>query len=112
MSMKYTVNVARQVYRDVQESVFYKKELDTYPENIEKFIINLESLIYDKLSEFPFTGVGLIVCYHIYDRNRLKEYLYKHTRFDSPSSSRTGAGILFSTDTTTMLRLTSQIRFI
>ena len=59
MSMKYTVNVARQVYRDVQESVFYKKELDTYPENIEKFIINLESLIYDKLSEFPFTGVGL-----------------------------------------------------
>lgn len=55
---------------------------------------------------------GEIVCYHIYDRNRLKEYLYKHTRFDSPSSSRTGAGILFSTDTTTMFRLTSQIRFI
>ena len=59
--MKYTVNVARQVYRDVQESVFYKKELDTYPENIEKFIINLETLIYEKLSEFPFTGVGLSV---------------------------------------------------
>ena len=42
MSMKYTVNVARQVYRDVQESVFYKKELDTYPENIEKFIMPIK----------------------------------------------------------------------
>ena len=35
--MSYTVNVARQVLRDVEEAVFYKRELGIYPKNIEKF---------------------------------------------------------------------------
>lgn len=54
---------------------------------------------------------GDIVCYHIYDRNRLRNYLYKNTKFDSPSSSRTGAGLLVKEEDGVKFRLTCQIRF-
>ncbi|MGC6767129.1 HpaII family restriction endonuclease [Enterococcus sp. LJL51] len=29
-----------------------------------------------------------VLCYHIYDRNKLSQYLYTHTSFDTPSTSR------------------------
>lgn len=54
---------------------------------------------------------GEVLCYHIYDRNKLKEYLYKHTKFDSPSSGRTGAGLIFEEDGVQKFSLTVQIRF-
>lgn len=57
--MSYIVNVARQVLRDVEEAVFYKRELGTYPENIEKFVINLDTLIYESLEESPLIGTSL-----------------------------------------------------
>ena len=30
---------------------------------------------------------GEIVCYHVYELNRFMEYLYKSTKFESPSTS-------------------------
>ncbi len=33
-----------------------------------------------------------VLCYHIYDRNNLSKYLYTHTAFDTPSSSRHNIG--------------------
>ncbi|WP_449455451.1 HpaII family restriction endonuclease [Streptococcus suis] len=54
---------------------------------------------------------GEILCYHIYDRNKLREYLYRNTKFDSPSSKRTGAGMFFSEDEQEKFSLTVQIRF-
>ncbi|WP_295514481.1 HpaII family restriction endonuclease [uncultured Streptococcus sp.] len=30
---------------------------------------------------------GAVLCYHIYDRNKLRNYLFRNTKFDSPSSS-------------------------
>lgn len=54
---------------------------------------------------------GEILCYHIYDRNKLKEYLYRHTKFDSPSSGRTGAGLIFEENSVQKFSLTVQIRF-
>ncbi|MEY8540388.1 HpaII family restriction endonuclease [Streptococcus alactolyticus] len=30
---------------------------------------------------------GEVLCYHIYDRNKLRNYLFRNTKFDSPSSS-------------------------
>lgn len=54
---------------------------------------------------------GEILCYHIYDRNKLKNYLYTHTAFDSPSSSRTGAGQFHEINGEQIFKLTLQIRF-
>ncbi|MED1608075.1 HpaII family restriction endonuclease [Cytobacillus kochii] len=53
-----------------------------------------------------------VLCYHIYDRNRLKEYLYNHTKFDTPSTGRTNAGLLVPDEHGEMeFSLTMQIRF-
>lgn len=56
---------------------------------------------------------GEVLCYHIYDRNKLKEYLYNNTRFDTPKTERTGAGLVESTASFEQQQfgLTVQIRF-
>lgn len=54
---------------------------------------------------------GEVLCYHIYDRNKLREYLYRSTKFDSPSSKRTGAGIVTEEAGEQKFTLTIQIRF-
>jgi hypothetical protein len=55
---------------------------------------------------------GEIVCFQIYDRNNLKEYLYRHTKFDTPSSARTGLGEIYDEDGKIGFKLTLHIRFI
>lgn len=54
---------------------------------------------------------GEVLCYHIYDRNKLREYLFKNTKFDSPSSKRTGAGLISIEEGEQRFSLTVQIRF-
>ncbi|MGQ7626214.1 HpaII family restriction endonuclease [Streptococcus suis] len=54
---------------------------------------------------------GEVLCYHIYDRNKLREYLYRNTKFDSPSSKRTGAGLVTDENGEQKFSLTIQIRF-
>lgn len=56
---------------------------------------------------------GEILCYHIYDRNKLREYLYQSTKFDTPSSKRTSTGELFCEADNTIgeFKLSLQIRF-
>lgn len=55
-----------------------------------------------------------IVCYHIYDRNKLKDYLYNYTKFDTPSLSRYSnyrAGFIQSNEENQIINLVMQIRF-
>lgn len=54
---------------------------------------------------------GEVLCYHIYDRNKLREYLYRNTKFDSPSSKRTGPGLVSEEAENQIFSLTIQIRF-
>lgn len=54
---------------------------------------------------------GEVLCYHIYDRNKLREYLFRNTKFDSPSSKRTGAGLVNNEGEKQKFLLTIQIRF-
>jgi hypothetical protein len=55
---------------------------------------------------------GEIVCFQIYDRNNLKEYLYRRTKFDTPSSARTGLGEIYEADGRIGFKLTLHIRFV
>lgn len=54
---------------------------------------------------------GEVLCYHIYDRNKLRNYLFRNTKFDSPSSSWTGAGLITVHNGEQKFSLTIQIRF-
>lgn len=56
---------------------------------------------------------GDVLCYHIYERNRLRDYLYNATKFDTPSTSRTGTGAFIHDPDSeqVVFKLSLQIRF-
>lgn len=37
-----------------------------------------------------------VLCYHIYNRNKLSDYLYNHTSFDTPSTGRHSVGVIYT----------------
>lgn len=55
---------------------------------------------------------GDVLCYHIYNRNEFREYLYKNTKLDTPSTGKHGFGIIEEVDGNQYLKLNLQIRFI
>lgn len=55
---------------------------------------------------------GDILCYHIYNRNEFREYLYKNTRFDTPSQTKHKFGTIENIGEGQKLKLNMQIRFL
>ncbi len=55
---------------------------------------------------------GDVVCYHIYNRNEFKNYIFAATRFDTPSQSKHGFGSIYEENGTQWLKLNVQIRFV
>lgn len=55
---------------------------------------------------------GDLFCFHVFNRNEFREYLFKTTKLDGPSSSRFQYGSLFKYGTGTYFKLNLQIRFI
>ena len=55
---------------------------------------------------------GELACYHVYERDRFKEYLYFNTKFDTPGRSRHNYGKVYKKDGKKFILLNFQIRFI
>ena len=55
---------------------------------------------------------GDVVCYHIYNRNSFKNYIFAATRFDTPSQSKFGFGKIYDDNGRQMIKLNVQIRFV
>lgn len=55
---------------------------------------------------------GDVLCYHIYNRNEFRDYLYKNTKLDTPSTGKHGFGIIEEVNGVQYLKLNLQIRFI
>ena len=55
---------------------------------------------------------GDVLCYHIYNRNEFREYLYSNTKFDTPSKSKHHFGVIEEADGKQILKLNLQIRFV
>lgn len=55
---------------------------------------------------------GDVLCYHIYNRNEFREYLYSNTKFDTPSKTKHHFGMIEEIDGKQILKLNLQIRFI
>ncbi len=55
---------------------------------------------------------GEVVCYHVYNADAFRSYLYKNTRFDTPSTTRYGFGKVYKEGNDLFMKLTLQIRFI
>lgn len=54
---------------------------------------------------------GEIVCYHVYNADAFRSYLYKNTRFDTPSTTRHQFGSVYEENGELYIKLTLQIRF-
>ena len=55
---------------------------------------------------------GDVLCYHLYNRNEFRKYLFQNTRFDTPSSSRHDFGYIYRENRKFLMKLNFQIRFI
>ncbi|MCD8285065.1 MAG: HpaII family restriction endonuclease [Prevotellaceae bacterium] len=56
-------------------------------------------------------GDGDVVCFHIYDRNMLEDYLARNTKFETPDVKRYDMGRVYHEDGRYYLNLVVQIRF-
>lgn len=54
---------------------------------------------------------GDVVCYHIYNHNAFKNYMFANTRFDTPSKTKHGFGSIYTENGKQYLKLNIQIRF-
>lgn len=55
---------------------------------------------------------GDVLCYHIYNRNEFREYLFNNTKFDTPSKSKHHFGVIEKVGGRQILKLNLQIRFV
>ena len=54
---------------------------------------------------------GEVLCYHIYNHNEFKEYLFKNTYFDTPDAKRHDFGYIYKKNDKIYINLNAQIRF-
>lgn len=55
---------------------------------------------------------GELVCFHVYDFDLLKQYLYISTKLETPSTKRQGFGKIYEEGDNYFIKLNLQIRFI
>ena len=55
---------------------------------------------------------GEILCYHLYNHNEFQEYLFKNTRFDTPSATRYDFGYIYEKNEKLYIKLNLQVRFV
>ncbi len=55
---------------------------------------------------------GVVICYHLYNRDEFLSYLYENTKFESASTSRHEYGSLYFEGEKILFNLNLQIRFI
>lgn len=68
-----------------------------------------------KLSTYGYIVVrndGMLLCYHIYNEDLFKDYLFNNTKFDTPSSTRHKFGTIYKQNNDLFINLNLQIRFL
>ncbi len=55
---------------------------------------------------------GDVVCYHLYNMDAFQNYLFKNTKFETPSTTRHGFGEIYEKDGGLCINLNLQIRFL
>lgn len=100
---------------EVGRDIFYKYKIKELMTNIALGMMpaTLWNGVYEATGGYIIVKEdGDVLCYHIYNRNEFREYLYNNTRFETPSKSKHGYGSIEEVDGNQILKLNLQIRFI
>lgn len=54
---------------------------------------------------------GMLLCYHLYNDDDFRDYLFNHTKLDTPSTSRHDFGYLYKDGGEIFMKLNLQVRF-
>lgn len=54
---------------------------------------------------------GMLLCYHLYNDDDFRDYLFNNTKFETPSTSRHDFGYLYEEDGQLYIKLNLQVRF-
>ena len=54
---------------------------------------------------------GMLLCYHLYNDDDFRDYLFSSTKLDTPSTSRHDFGYLYEQDGEICIKLNLQVRF-
>lgn len=54
---------------------------------------------------------GMLLCYHLYNDDDFRDYLFNHTKLDTPSTSRHDFGYLYQESGEIYIKLNLQVRF-
>jgi len=55
---------------------------------------------------------GDVICYHLYNRDEFRSYLYENTKFDTPSTTKYKFGKIYTEDEKIYIKLNFQVRFL
>jgi type II restriction enzyme len=55
---------------------------------------------------------GVVICYHLYNRDEFLAYLFENTKLESASTNRHKYGVLYKKETEILFNLNLQIRFL
>ncbi len=108
--------------KDKSMSEKYRLSLTNYEYKIKNF---LDAVALGMVPSKPWDGFataqggyivvkenGEVVCYHLYNRDEFRSYLYENTKFDAPSSTRYEYGKLYEESGKLFFKLNLQIRFL
>jgi hypothetical protein len=129
MLLDFFLNVHRTVAdltKELSENEFMKKRFGLSLTNYEYKVKNfLDAIALGMVPSKPWDGFsnahggyivvkenGDVVCYHLYNRDEFRSYLYENTRFDAPSTTRYGYGELYKENGKLFFKLNLQIRFL
>jgi len=111
---------------ELSESENFKKKFGLSPTIYEYKMKNfLDAIALGMVPSKPWSGFsqaqggyivvkenGDVVCYHLYNRDEFRTYLYENTKFDAPSTTRYGYGKLYKKNGKLFFKLNLQIRFL
>ena len=55
---------------------------------------------------------GEVLCYHVYNRNEFRDYLFQNTKLDTPDAKRHGFGFIYEENGKYYIKLNLQVRFV
>ena len=121
-SHRTIVELTKELFESGKMKEKFGSSLSTYEYKIKNFLDAIAlgmvpSKLWDGFSKAQGGYIvvkenGDVVCYHLYNRDEFRTYLFENTKLDAPSTTRYGYGELYEENGKLFFKLNLQIRFL